>query len=154
MQSVDKFILKFEKLITAALKLMMAIIVTLSVVELAWLLIRDIFTPPFLLLEISELLELFGLFLLILIGIELLETLTIDVHNREIRTEAIILVALIALARKVVILDFKDSQMILLLSFAAIIVALTIAYYFIKCTHNATSQHLSDQSDETGFKGK
>lgn len=119
---------RFERLITTLLIGMMATVVLLSVIDLAWLLIKDIITPPILLLEVNELLDLFGLFLLVMIGIELLETLRTYVREREIRAEVIILVALIALARKVVTLDIKALPSLSLLGMAAIIVSLGIAY--------------------------
>ena len=50
---------------------MMVVVVLLSTIELGWIIIRDIVTAPVILLEIDELLEIFGFFLLVLIGIEL-----------------------------------------------------------------------------------
>jgi hypothetical protein len=51
---------------------MMVIFVLLSTIELGWIIIQDIVSRPLLLLEISELMEIFDFFLLVLIGIELL----------------------------------------------------------------------------------
>ena len=53
----------------------MAVVLLLSTVELAWVIIKDIITPPILIVDIDELLEIFGLFMLVLIGIELLDTI-------------------------------------------------------------------------------
>ena len=97
---------------------------------------KDIISPPVVLLDLDELLNLFGMFLLVLIGIGLLETLKAYVRERELRAEVIILVAIIALARKIVTLDVKDVPSVSLLGIAAIIVALGIAYYLIRLTHH------------------
>ena len=67
----------FEKLITLLLIGMMVIVVALSVFELGWILYKDIMTPPVLLLEIDELFEIFGFFLMVLIGLELIDTVGI-----------------------------------------------------------------------------
>jgi uncharacterized membrane protein (DUF373 family) len=151
---MGQYLQKFERLITWILIAMMAVVVALSVVDLAWLLIKDIISPPILLLDADELLELFGFFLLIMIGIELLETLRTYVHKREIRTEVIILVALIALGRKVVIIDVKGAEDISLLGIAAMILALAISFYLIKRTHNNVgseqSKHSPTPVDGTG----
>ena len=64
---------KFEQVILVALVLMMSVVVFLSTVELGWIILRDIVTPPVVLLDIDELLDVFGFFLLVLIGIELLD---------------------------------------------------------------------------------
>ena len=54
---------------------MMAGVVVLAVADLAWVLVEGVISPPVVLLDVDELLDLFGMFLLVLIGIELLETL-------------------------------------------------------------------------------
>ena len=115
---------------------MMGFVIVLAVVDLAWILIEDLLSPPFALLEIGELLDIFGLFLLVLIGIELLETLKAYVRARVIRAEVVILVGMIALARKIVTLDLKDVASASLIGIAAIVVALGITYYLIRKTHD------------------
>ena len=66
---------KFQKIIILVLVVLMAVVLLLSTIELAWIIIKDIITPPVFLLEIDELLDIFGLFMLVLIGIELLDTI-------------------------------------------------------------------------------
>ncbi|NLI30621.1 MAG: phosphate-starvation-inducible E-like protein, partial [Nitrospiraceae bacterium] len=61
----------FERIVTVCLTIMMAVVVLLAMIELGWLIIKDILSPPLLILEIEELLDIFGLFLLVLIGVEL-----------------------------------------------------------------------------------
>jgi uncharacterized membrane protein (DUF373 family) len=68
---------KIERVIVSALLVMMVITVFLATVEVAWILVKDVITEPMFLLEVSELLDIFGLFLLVLIGIELMETLKV-----------------------------------------------------------------------------
>ncbi len=130
------YVKKFERVVTSTLIGMMAVVIVLAVADLTWVLVKDIISPPVVLLDLDELLDLFGMFLLVLIGIELLETLKAYVRERELRAEVIILVAIIALARKIVTLDVKDVPSVSLLGIAAIIVALGIAYYLIRLTHH------------------
>ena len=127
------FIKSFEKIIVRVLVVLMAFVLLLSTVELAWVIIKDIITPPILLLEIDELLEIFGLFMLVLIGIELLDTIAKTYMNESAdHAQIVMAVAIIAIARKVIILDVKDLSGLTLLGIAAIILALTIGYYLIK----------------------
>lgn len=51
---------------------MMTIVLLLATVDLGWLIVQDILSSPMFLLEVEELLDIFGFFLLVLIGIELL----------------------------------------------------------------------------------
>lgn len=123
---------KFETGITHVLLVMMAGVVLLATIELGWILGKDVLTPPVFLLEISELLELFGQFLLVLIGIELLHTVKVYVESREFHLEAMLAVALIAVSRKIIVLEPKDLPDGTLLGIAAIVLALTFGYYLVR----------------------
>ena len=126
---------KFERIVIATLILMLALVILLSVVELGWVLITDIITPPIFILEIRELLELFGLFLLVLIGIELLETMKKYYTEGKVDLDVIVSVSLIALGRKIITLDPKAYEALSLVGMAAIILALFIGYWIIKRTN-------------------
>ena len=123
---------KFEKAVTTTLVVLMAIVVLLATVELGWIIVQDIITPPVFLLEISELLDIFGLFLLVLIGVELLETIKAYLKENVVHFEVVLTVAMIAIARKVITLDVKELPSMTLVGIAAIIVALAAAKYFFR----------------------
>lgn len=123
---------KFEKVITTTLMVLMALVVLLATIELGWIIIKDIITPPVMLLEIDELLDIFGLFLLVLIGVELLETIKAYIKEQVVHIEVVMTVAMIAIARKVIILDVKDLSAMTLLGIASIILALAAAGYAFK----------------------
>lgn len=127
-----KYLKNFEQFITIILMVLMALVVMLAVVDLAWVILKDVITPPVLLLDITELLDIFSMFLLVLIGIELIETLKAYLIQNEVRSEIIILVAIIALARKIITLDLKEVSSGALLGIAATVLALSIAYYIIR----------------------
>ena len=141
MTAVLKF---FEKLIVFALVGMMVLVVALATIELGWIIVKDIIEPPLFLLDINELLDIFGLFLLVLVGIELLDTIKTYLAKRELHTEVVLLVAMIAVARKVIILDEAKLSAPMLLGIAAIIVALGISYYLLKLSH--TNSARTDES--------
>lgn len=127
-----KYLRKFEHVVVATLILMLAMVVLLSVVELGWVLIKDIIRPPVFILEIHELLELFGLFLLVLIGIELLETMKEYYAEGRIDPDVIISVSLIAIGRKIIIMEPKEYDPLTLIGMAAIILALIAGYWVFK----------------------
>jgi uncharacterized membrane protein (DUF373 family) len=122
----------FERIITRALLVMLAGVVLLATAQLGWILGKDVLTPPLVLLELDELLELFGQFLLVLIGIELLHSMKIYIMHRVIHLEAVLIVALIAMARKIVVLEPKEVAEGTLLGIAAIVLALTLGYYLVR----------------------
>lgn len=121
----------FEKVIIYVLIVMMMAIILLATISFAIVLIGDMTRSPNLLPQIKDLLDIFGFFLLILIGVELLETIRAYLSEHIIHVEVVIEVALIAIARKVIVLDMKDYTAETLLSIAAIIAALALAYYLV-----------------------
>ena len=135
-----KIIEKFEIIINVALLAMLAIVVLLATIDLGWIIVKDILTPPVLLLEVDELLELFGAFLLVMIGVELLDTVKIYITKKTIHVEVVLLVGIIAIARKVVILEPKTMDALTLIGIAAIIFALTAGYYFVKLASRKASR--------------
>ena len=123
---------KFEKAIVLSLLVMMNLVVLLATIELAYILAKDIFTPPVIILEIDELLELFGLFLLVLIGVELLETVRAYLAQNVIHAHVVFMVAIIAVGRKVIILDIYKLSGDTLIGIAAIIIALSVGYFLVR----------------------
>lgn len=123
----------FEKKIVLVLVALMGVVLLLSTFELAWIIFQDIMSPPLFLLEIDELLDIFGLFMLVLIGIELLDTIAKTYMGEATdHAQIVMAVAIIAIARKVIILDVKELSGLALVGIAAIILALTVGYYLIK----------------------
>jgi uncharacterized membrane protein (DUF373 family) len=131
-----KYLEKVERVIVVFLLVMMVLVVFLSAVDLGWLMIRDIITPPLFLLDINELLEVFGMFLLVLIGIELLETVKMYLLKNMVHVEVVFTVAMIAIARKVVILDIKEVSSLTLIGMGVIVIALSAGYYLLRTKQN------------------
>jgi uncharacterized membrane protein (DUF373 family) len=127
------YVRKFERAMTAILIVMMALVVVESVGGLVWTLFRDVIaSPP--ILGVNDLLDVFGEFLLVLIGLELLETLKAYARETIIRAEVILLVAMIALSRKIITLELKYTTPAQLLGIAALLIALAVAYFLIRRT--------------------
>ncbi|HOO53914.1 MAG TPA: phosphate-starvation-inducible PsiE family protein [Methanothrix sp.] len=123
---------RFQNAVLMVLTWMMALVVLLATAELFYIIVSDIVTPPLVLLDIDQLLEIFGYFLLVLIGIELLETFKIYLEENVINVQVVLLVAIIAIARKVIILDVKILPSMTLIGIGVIIVSLSAGYYLVK----------------------
>jgi uncharacterized membrane protein (DUF373 family) len=124
---------KCERFLIQALMIMMALVLALATIDLGWTIFKDLSKPPYVVLSVDQLLELFGLFMLVIIGIELLETIMKTYLTQGApHYEVVLSVAIIAIARKVIILDIKETSSLSLVGIAAIIVSLTVGYYFMK----------------------
>jgi uncharacterized membrane protein (DUF373 family) len=129
---MESLLKRLERTLLVILTGMMAVVLVLATAELGYVLIIDIFRPPLFILEIDELLEIFGLFLLVLIGVELLDTMKAYMVEKVVHVEIVFAVALIAVARKVIVLDVAKYPSLTLMAIGVIIIALSIGYYLIK----------------------
>lgn len=128
--SLEALATKIQKFIVFALAGMLAVVVVLSTLHLGVLIVQEIWAPPRFLIRVQGLLEIFGYFLLVLIGVELLETLKAYLKKDVIHVRVVLEVALIAMARKVIIEEPNTVPSSTLLGIAALILALGIAFYF------------------------
>ena len=122
---------KFERIVTATLLIMLALVIVLALIDLGWLLVQVILKPPLFILEVADLLEIFGFFLLVLIGLELLETIKHYYLDGWIELKVIFAVALIALGRKIIVLEPRDYSGLTLIGIGVIIIALVVGYYVV-----------------------
>ena len=127
---MEKLIEAIQKFIVLALASMLVLVVVLSTVHLGVLIAQEIWKPPRFLIRVEGLLEIFGYFLLVLIGVELLETLKAYVKKDVIHVRVVLEVALIAMARKVIIEEPNGVPSLTLFGIAALILALGVAFYF------------------------
>jgi uncharacterized membrane protein (DUF373 family) len=124
---------KFERFIIISLLSMMTVVVFIATLELAVIIVQEVIDlKSILLLDVSEMLNIFGFFLMILIGIELIETMKIYLMDESVHVEIIFLVAIIAVTRKVIILDVKTMSPMSLIGVAALILSLSVGYYALK----------------------
>jgi uncharacterized membrane protein (DUF373 family) len=121
-----------EKAVLYALMALMAIVLILATLDLVWTIVTAVTTPPLLLVTLDTLLEIFGMFLLVLVGLELLDTITAYIREHVVHAEIVILAAMIAVARKAITLDLTKSEPIVAFGLAALILALSAAYFLLR----------------------
>jgi uncharacterized membrane protein (DUF373 family) len=127
---LETLITKVQKVTVWVLAAMLLLVVVLSTLHLGVLIAQEIWTPPRFLIRVQGLLEVFGYFLLVLIGVELLETLKAYIQRDVIQVRVVLEVALIAMARKVIIQEPNNVPSLTLFAIAALILALAVAFYF------------------------
>ena len=81
----------------------------------------------------------FGLFLNILIALEILENITAYLRKSVIHVELVIATSLIAVARKIIILDLKSTEGIKVIGLGVAVFALSISYWIIRRSHHKSS---------------
>lgn len=140
---MEALIKKIQRLIVFVLVAMLAVVVLLSTAHLGVLIAQEAWSPPRFLIPVPGLLEIFGYFLLVLIGVELLETLKAYLTKDVIHVRVVLEVALIAMARKVIVTEPNSIPGLTLFGIAALILALAVAFHFER---QATRDPSSGQS--------
>ncbi|MGQ9560511.1 MAG: phosphate-starvation-inducible PsiE family protein [Candidatus Oleimicrobiaceae bacterium] len=143
----------FERGVTVAVVVMMMVAIAAATVELGVLLVSELIRPPTMLLDIKEMLEVFGFFLMILIGLELLATVRAYLRQARLCVEVVFLVAMIALARKVIVLDYKEAPPLMLLGLAALLLALAGGYALLRREHRRIPPEGEESSAPSGPAG-
>jgi uncharacterized membrane protein (DUF373 family) len=140
MDRFNKVLKTFERLIILILVSLMGIVLMLSTVEVGIIIINQL-SNPFesngIVIDINGLMEIFGFFLIVLIGFELYETVKLYLKENVFHGEVILLVSLIAVARKVIILNYTKEDPMSIIAIAALIAAISLGYFLLKKTYRA-----------------
>ncbi len=129
---MDKFLKYFETLIIWGIILLMAIILVLAFLDILYVIQREITSSPTLVIDANGLMGLFSLFLVLLIGLELLQTVKTYLREDIVHVEFVVLVAIIAISRKAIVWDFDKYSTEELISLAIMILALGGTYFLVK----------------------
>jgi uncharacterized membrane protein (DUF373 family) len=123
-----------KKWMTVVVLILMLFIVFASVIELAVVLFHEFTdeTNGILLLDIDELFTIFGFVFIILIGFELLDSVEMYFRKNIIHAEVVLLIAVIAVTRKVILLDLEKYDPIAIIGLSLIILSLGGCYFLIK----------------------
>ncbi len=131
-ERLNKTVKTIEKYIIKTLIGLMSLLLIIATVQLGYMVIKSILQSEVFILDLDVLMDLFGVFLLVLIGIELLDTIKVYFKKHDIHVEVVMLVALIAIARKIILMDFSKYTGFEILGVAAVTIALALGYYLIK----------------------
>ncbi|HEY9696393.1 MAG TPA: phosphate-starvation-inducible PsiE family protein [Trichocoleus sp.] len=127
-----------ETLVSKVLSIAMICVILIATVELCLFIGQEILFNNKLAdpeqFSSSTLIRIFGLFLNVLIALEVLENITAYLKKHVIQVELVIVTSLIAVARKIIIFDFSKSTGVELIALAAAIFALSISFWIVKRT--------------------
>lgn len=121
----------FETFVSKALSVAMVIVLLVSVVDLFLFLSNDLFAEPQGYFA-TTLFEIFGLFLDILIALEILENITAYLKRHVVQVELVIVTSLTAVARKIIIFDFTKVGGFELIGLGIAVFALSISYWIVR----------------------
>jgi uncharacterized membrane protein (DUF373 family) len=121
-----------ETVVAKILTIALLIVILVALVDLVFVLSDILFKSPPSGFFNQTILEVFGLFLNILIALELLDNITAYLRKHIFQVELVIATSLIAVARKIIIFDLKKYTNTDLISLAVAIFALSISYWLVR----------------------
>ncbi|HEY9628444.1 MAG TPA: phosphate-starvation-inducible PsiE family protein [Coleofasciculaceae cyanobacterium] len=137
--SDESFLMGVKKVETLAAKVMsiaMVVIILIAVAELCLFIGQEILfsnaiTDPNQFSTVT-LIKVFGLFLNVLIALEVMENITAYLKKHGVQLELVIVTSLTAVARKIIIFDFSKSSGNELMALAIAILTLSISYWIVR----------------------
>lgn len=120
-----------EIIVSKVLSLAMLVVIFVSIWNLGVFTITTLFTAD-IKSYYKTLFQVFGLFLNVLIALEILENISGYLKKHVIQVELVIVTSLIAVARKIIILDLDKADGIDIIGLGIAVLALSISYWIVR----------------------
>ncbi|MEE4186739.1 MAG: phosphate-starvation-inducible PsiE family protein [Gammaproteobacteria bacterium] len=131
----DQLINVLNRAIRAAVRVLAVLMVFTifwGVIDVVYVLYDKVLMPTLEDFRARDIIVTFGAFLTVLIAIEIFLNITLYLRDDVIHIRLVISTALMAIARKVIILDFDKVQPLYMFATAAVVLALGITYWLVE----------------------
>lgn len=148
----ERYIARLVQIIRFAVRIMAALmvfVIIMGVIDVVYVLYDKIMSPPVGLLEITDILATFGAFMAVLIAIEIFVNITVYLRDDVIHVHIVLATALMAIARKIIVLDLKELSPPHLFGLAAIMIATGVIYWLVVGQVKKTGQTLEGEERVT-----
>ena len=98
---------------------------------MGYVFIRNLMTPPCMLLKVGDIFKTFSAFLVVLIAVEIFQNIVMYIRTDEIPIQLVLATALMAIARKVIIIDFDELTPPYIFAIGFVVLSLGISYYLV-----------------------
>ena len=126
-----RFLHRVIRVVVKFLAVLMVLVIIWGIGDVLYLLYQRLNTPPILLLNINDIFETFGAFMAVLIEIEIFINIRLYLDTNVLSVQLVIATALMAIARKVIVLDFDDVTPDYVIGMAAVVFALGFTYWLV-----------------------
>ena len=127
------------------LAILMTLVILWGIVDVVWMLVTKLKTKPYFLLNLNDILATFGAFLAVLIAIEIFANITMYLREDIIHVRLVLATALMAISRKVIILDYTKHSWGHVAATGVVILALGITFWLL--TRKGPTEALASTSD-------
>lgn len=131
----DPLINQLHRAIKAAVRflaILMVLVIFWTIADVIYVLYEKLKSPPFMLLDMEDILETFGAFLAVLIAIEIFTNIRLYLGTNVIPVQLVLATALMAVARKVIVLDLGLVSSEHIIGIALVTIALGVSYWLVQ----------------------
>ena len=125
------FLHKAIKIAIRILAILMVAVIFWGVADVVYVLYKQLLEPPFMLLSLSDIFKTFAAFLAVLIAIEIFQNIVLYLRTDVFPLKLVVATALMAMARKIIIIDFNDVIPMHIFAVGFVLLALGITYYLL-----------------------
>ncbi|MFT7562307.1 MAG: uncharacterized membrane protein (DUF373 family) [Flavobacteriales bacterium] len=125
------FLHKAIKIAVRILAVLMVMVIFWGVADVVYVLYQQLLETPFMLLSLSDIFKTFAAFLAVLIAIEIFQNIVLYLRTDVIPLKLVVATALMAMARKIIIIDFDDVIPMHIFSVGFVVLALGVTYYLL-----------------------
>ncbi len=122
------------------LALIMVLIIFWSIFDVIWVFLKRLREPPIFILKVNDILALFSAILVVLIAIEIFFNITLYLREDVIHVRLVVATALMAIARKVIVFDYKELSPQYIYASGAVVLALGITYWLLSKKEPLTAE--------------
>ena len=127
------------------LAILMAVVILLGVADVIYVLYSRLMQPPIGLLNVGDIFAVFSAFMVVLIAIEIFINIRLYLGSNTLPIKLVLATALMAIARKVIVLDLNNTPAIYVFAIAAVGLALGVTYWLV----GKTTQYFASTSELT-----
>ncbi|MEZ5502051.1 MAG: phosphate-starvation-inducible PsiE family protein [Halioglobus sp.] len=113
------------------LAVFMVVVIFLGVLDVAYHLYDGLKEPPLLELSVSEIFGIFGAFMVVLIAVEIFINIRLYLGSNTLPIQLVIATALMAIARKVIVLDISQTPVAYVFAIGVVTLALGVTYWLV-----------------------
>jgi len=113
------------------LALLMVFVIYWSIADVVYVLYERLIAPPMWLLNVEDILQTFSAFMAVLIAIEIFINIRLYLGTSVIPVQLVLATALMAVARKVIVLDLKIVTAYQIIGLGIVTISLGVSYWLV-----------------------
>ena len=125
---------RFEQAVALVLTLLISGVIVVATAHLVLVEVRDYLLNPLAPVDAASFQSIFGMIMTVLIALEFNHAIMSILHRKEsiVQLKTVILIALLAMARKFIIIDFTGTEPLAVFGLASALLALGLVYWLVR----------------------